>query len=225
MHRNALKNGPEDHCWIAGRVASFAGSVVGLAVLVNCSPSPTIADNSSIVVQPDCGVTNVCELGMTYEQVRRATGDATIHSLSKDARSWNPWGHGQIVLIPSLGAVSYLGANGPLSEISFKVRPVVVAPQLQIQQPFRGKLAQVLSFDGGPVGRTEVEARFGGTDRTATNITEVIELRKHPQAFDWKGSDGRGFLWYPTRGVAFEFESNILTSFQIYKAIGTNRSQ
>ncbi len=187
------------------------------AFLSGCKPSPTISDNAPLVVQSGRGVINLCEIGMTFPQVRAATGDASIHRIHDSMWPRNQWRHGRVVCIPSLGAYSFLSSNGPLSEIGFKVRPGLVMPGVSIGAPFRGKLGDKLSFSGGPVSKMDLEKQFGVIVRATTNITETLELRQRPEPFRWIGNDGKEVLMYPEVGVAFELESNVVTSFQVFR--------
>ncbi len=201
---------------------------LGLVFMLGCQKSPTIADNSAIVVQPGVGIANVCEIGMDFSQIRMATGDATTQGIYDGSLSWRrlaSHGRGRFMLVPSLGAIAAIGIDESISLVEFYVRPhkEKIVSGLEVSTPFRGSLGKLLSFKDSVVSNRQVETIFGSVTQVATNAAEALVFRRNSQAFVHRRGDGVEEIWYPTRGVAFVFETNVVTSFQIYKPTGTNR--
>lgn len=122
------------------------------------------------------------------------------------------------MLIPSLGAIAYLGRNEPISEVKFFVEPhkEEIVPDLEVRNPFRGKLGDKISFEKS-VRRKDVEAVFGKIDRGTTNSAAVLGLLKAREPFWRKLGEEVEERYYPARGVSFVITSNIVTSFTIFK--------
>ena len=202
--------------------------LVGGGLVLGCQKSPTAIDNSALVVQPGLGISNFCEVGMTLSQIRRANGKTTTHGIYDDSLSWRrleSWGRGRFVLVPSLAAIAPIGENQPVPLIEFYVQPyrAPMIPGLEVREPFRGKLAGDLSFKDRAVGKQEIERAFGSVNQVATNAAEALEFRKKGSRFTHRISDGVEELWYPDKGVAFLLRSNVVASFQVYRASRTNR--
>ena len=202
--------------------------VVGCGLVAGCEKSRRVVDTSVLVVQPGVGISNVCEVGMTFSQIRRAAGDATTHGIYDDSVSWRrleSGGRGLFVLVPSLAAIAPIGENQPTALIEFYVRPYQASmiPGLEIREPFRGKLGDRLSFKNRPVSKPEVEGVFGSVGQVAANPAEALEFRKKGERFIQQRGNGVEELWYPDKGVAVVCTSNVVTSFQVFRARGTNR--
>src|SRR5688572_13808898 len=90
--------------------------VLVCGLVLACRKPPKVFDNSNLVVQPGLGISNVCQIGMTFAQIKRATGDATTHGRHYDSfwkRPLGSWGRGDFVLVRSLGAIAAIGADEP----------------------------------------------------------------------------------------------------------------
>jgi hypothetical protein len=96
-------------------------------------------------------------------------------------------------------------------------------PGLEIREPYRGKLAGDLSFKDRAVGKQEIERAFGSVNQAATNAAEALRFRKKGSRFTRGLGDAVEELWYPDKGVAFVLRSNVVASFQVFRASGTNR--
>lgn len=200
--------------------------LVGCGLLSGCQKSPTILDNSNLVVQPGRGISNLCEVGMTFSQIKRATSDASSHGVYDDSFSWRRLessGRGRFVLVPSLAAIAPIGENQPTAFIEFYVSPyrAPLIPGLEVREPFRGKLGSSLSFKDRPVSKMAVENVFGSIGQVATNTAEALEFRKKGERFIQKRSDAVEEAWYPDKGITFVFESNVVTSFRVFRASET----
>src|SRR4051812_25217615 len=85
-------------------------TVVSCIVPSGCGKSTgtpaRITDTSRIVVQPGRGIPKVCEIGMSFEEVMQATGDASTHGLyDRDRWSLKRLTQERFVLVPSLGVI------------------------------------------------------------------------------------------------------------------------
>jgi hypothetical protein len=197
----------------------------GLLLLFGCQKAPRITDNSVIVVQPGLGVSNICEIGMSFSQIQRATGDATKHGIYDGSWSWkrlSSLGRGEFVLVPSLGAVAATGSDEPVSLVEFYVQPhkEKLIPALEVSKPFRGSLGTSISFKDAAISNQQVETIFGTTSRVATNAAEALAFRRSSQSFVHRRGERIEELWYPSAGMAFVLKSNVVTSFQIFKPTG-----
>ncbi len=202
--------------------------LVGCGLVLGCQKPPKVLDNSALVVQPGRGISNLCEVGMTFSQIKSATGGATTHGIYDDTFSWRrleSWGRGRFVLVPSLGAIAVIGENQPTAFIEFYVRPyrAPMIPGLDVREPFRGKLGSSLSFKDHSVSKMDVESVFGSGSQVVTTAAAALDFRKKGERFTHQRGAAIEELWYPDKGVAFVLTSNVVTSFQIYTAIGTNR--
>jgi hypothetical protein len=223
MHSPTLRS-----CFLTASAGAMVAAALGLVLVYGCQRSPTVLDNSNLVVQPGVGISNLCGLGMTFAQIRKTTGDATTHGIHYDGfwrRRRGSWGHGPSVLIPSLAAITDVGEDQPISSISFHLRPyrAPLIPGLEIEKPFRGKLGSSLSFKDSPTAKLEIEKIFGPVSQVASNGAEALAFRQKGERFGRQRRDSVEELWYPDKGIAFVFETNVLTSFRVYKPIGTNR--
>lgn len=210
-----------------GRTVVLVFLVCGL--MLACQKSPKVIDSSNLVIQPGLGISNLCEVGMTFTEIKKATGDATTRGSHYDPfwrRPLGTWGRGDFVLVPSLGVIAPIGENQPTAAIWFYVRPhrEPLISGLEIDNPFRGKLGDNLSFKDRPVGKLEVEKVFGSVSEFATNGAHALEFRKKGERFCERLRDSVEELWYPDQGVAFRLTSNVVTSLRVFKASGTNRS-
>lgn len=196
-------------------------------LMVGCRKAPTILDNSVIVVQPGVGISNLCELGMTFSQIKKRIGGASTHGYYDNTFSWRRFTdgrRGRFALIPSLGAVAPLGNGEPVAYVTFFLRPYRDSqfPGLNVLEPFQGKLNNGLSFKDRTVSKVEVEKLFGNVSKVATNAAEGTQLRLKGQRFSYLRGDNSEDLWYPEQGISFNLASNVVTSFQVFKARGTN---
>jgi hypothetical protein len=202
--------------------------VVVCGFLLACQKSPTVSDNSSLVVEPGWGISNLCEVGMTFAQLKKATGDATTRGSHYEPfwkRRLETWGRGDFVLVPSLAAIAVIGENQPAAFITFCVQPyeAKLIPGLEVRRPFQGSLGDKLSFKDRTISRVEVERAFGTVSSVATNGAQALAFRVKGDRFVEQLRDAVEEVWYPDHGVAFQFTSNVVTSFTVYTATATNR--
>ena len=193
-----------------------------------CQKAPAITDNSAIDVQPGYGISNVCEIGMTFSQIKKANGDATAHGIYDGTFSWKRLessGRGRFMLVPSLGAIAAIGNDEPLSLVEFYVWPHKdrSISALEVHTPFRGKLGNKLSFKDGTVSKMDVETIYGNVIQVATNAATALAFRRKGEPFIHDRGNSVEEIWYPSKGVAFGFVTNVVKSFWIYKPIETNR--
>jgi len=132
---------------------AFIQLLLASILFSGCSDRPVIADNSTVVVQPGVGISNVLTFGMTAEQIFKATGDARLRHIR--AFTWRRLLPGykddRYIQIPSLGAITgFPGTNG-ISSIDF-----FVAKNEGSNFSFRGKLGDKLSFKDGHVTREQI---------------------------------------------------------------------
>lgn len=201
------------------------GAILLAGLASGCRESPVFTDSAVVFVSPGRGATNLCEVGMKYSEVRKATRDATRHGLRNG--SWTQvlnHQRGTFALVPSLGAIASIGEDQPISIIEFYVRPFreQLIPGLEIRHPFRGKLGG-LSFGDGPVEKAQVEAIYGRATHTITNAGDSLDFRRNGEAFLLRPPNGIEEQWYPAMGVAFTFETNVVRSFQVFRPAGTNQ--
>jgi hypothetical protein len=176
-----------------------------------------ITESSDVIVEPGRGVTNVCEVGMNFAQIKRATQDATLHTLRHRSDS-------RCVLVPGLGATANLDDNGNVQLILFHPVPFDssgTAPGLLVTNPFRGRLGAQLSFKNGRIGRNQIESAFGGIQQNLTNspmtITRISvdSIKKgEPVSFRCGNKEEIG---YPRLGLGFVLEGDVVTSFGVSK--------
>jgi len=204
---------------IAGPCSLLVFGVAG------CTPHPTIKDNSKLWVEPGVGISNVCELGMTVKEVRTATSDLQTYGINDREWFWKQFGASRFALMQSLGAIAPVEPDRKIRVITFYVVPYdsdISVPGLIITNPFRGKVGDKLSFNGGPVSRSQVESGFGAVEKTVTNLSDGVELAKRGTPFLFRSTSGNEKIYYRHKGIDFEIVSNCVTSFSIYGASGTN---
>ena len=190
-------------------------AVLSLVCISGCSDSSgsrvVVSDSTNVVVEPGRGVSNVCEVGMTYEQIKRATDDASMHGSAGS----------QCVLVPGLGAIANLDNRARVESVLFFVRPYdssSTAPGLVITRPFCGSLGDRLSF-GGPIRKNQIEAAFGEIRQGITNSEATISyvsvdtIKKGEPLFVRHGEKEE--LYYPQHGLRFVLEGDAVVSFGV----------
>jgi hypothetical protein len=206
---------------MAFQEVNLAVLLVG-ALVVGCHPSLEPVDTSDLVVQPGRGITNLCELGMSFSEIKQAAGGATTHGIYDDSLSWRrleSWGRGRFACFPSLGAVAPIEDDQPIAMIEFYVQRyrALMVPGLEVRNPFRGSLGESISFKDGSVDRFAIEGAFGTSSLISTNAAEALQFRKQGQDFVLQRGGGEEEVWYPKKGVAFVLVSNLVMSFQVFK--------
>ncbi|MBM3859467.1 MAG: hypothetical protein FJ395_07445 [Verrucomicrobia bacterium] len=179
-------------------------------ILLGCSPALMSARNSPPTVQPGRGVRQVCEVGMTVQQVgKRSTGVTT---------------RAGFIIVPSVGAVGLIGARKEkerIENITFYATPYVhgVIPGLEIRVPFRGTVDRRLSFEQGGVSRKDVETAFGVISNYAPNLRAIIPFANAARPYWYNDPVGSEVLYYPNKGIHFNIVSNEVTSFTVFEKL------
>ena len=196
-------------------------SALCLTLSSGCSKStgtaPRITDSSTLVVQPGRGIPDVCEIGMSFAELQRATGDATTHGMyDRERWSFKKLTHDRFVLVSSLGVVGVPEQKGVLPLLTFHVQPYdssATIPGLVVTQPFRGHLGSHLSFSNRIVSREDVELAFGAVTQSLTNFADFPRLPDTNQPFSFRGEK----LYYRRLGLIFTLKSNTVTDFSVYR--------
>lgn len=180
---------------------------------------PQALDFSQIVVMPGLGISNRYEVGMTFSQIRNSFPDAITRSSVQGEYS-------ESMLVPSLGAMSYLGNDMPVSHIDFFLEPHQLAlyPDLEIRTPFRGRLGAEFNFGERSVSGQDVEAVYGPILKRILVAGDGLKLLQQADAFSRSNRVNEETWWYPARGLSFEIKSNRVTSFQVFRPTATNTS-
>jgi hypothetical protein len=194
-------------------------------VLLGCGRTPTFKDSADLVVQPGVGISNICQLGMTFTELKRQARGASTHGFFDEEFSWD-WvqalGKGRLALFPSLGAIAPVQGKQPIWFIEFHVRqyrhPMIAA--LRIEAPFRGKVGPNLTFAEGEVSKAQVEQVFGPVSAVLTNSAEALDYRKQGKSFVEPLNDAEVKVWYPKKGISFIVRSNVVILFHIYQPTG-----
>jgi hypothetical protein len=142
----------------------------------SAGPSPAITDTSKLVVQPGRGIPKVCEIGMSFNDVRKVTGDASKHGIyDRDRFSLRRLTQEKFVLVPSLGVIGVPERKGSLPLLTFYVQPYdssITIPGLKVTNPFRGSIGTNLSFSSNTVSRKDVEMNFGVVIQNLTTMVK-----------------------------------------------------
>ncbi|HWN94186.1 MAG TPA: hypothetical protein VNT99_04070 [Methylomirabilota bacterium] len=204
---------------------AVAAVVVTLSLVVGsgCGKSAgsisRITDSSKIVVEPGRGVPKVCELGMTFREIKRATGEATTHGLYDRSWSLKRLTQERYLLVPTLGVIGIPGEKGGWELLTFHVQPYdssISSPGLVVNSPFRGSVANRLSFNNRSVSRKEVEAAFGTVTQGSTNSSQSLKHIDKTQPFFIRSENVETF-YYTQLGLRFRLESDVVTSFGVWK--------
>jgi hypothetical protein len=195
--------------------------VGGLAGTSGCGKATgttaRIADSSIVVAQPGRGIPGVCEVGMSFAELQKATGDASTHGLyDRELWSLRRVTHERFVLVPSLGVIGIPEQEGALRRLTFYVQPhdsSISIPGLVVTRPFRGSLGNRLSFSNGNASRKEVEEAFGPVTQDITNYADFAKLPDKNQPFSFRGET----LHYIRLGLDFDLKSNEVTAFSVYE--------
>ena len=176
-----------------------------------------ITDTSQTVVEPGRGIPKVCEIGMSFSDIKRATGNANTHGLY-DRKPWNfkRLAQERFLLVPSLGVIGIPEQNGRLGLLTFYVQPFdssFTIPSLVITNPFRGNLSSQLSFSNHVVNRQQVEAAFGYVTWDITNYAELLNAPDKTKPFSVRGEE----LHYPRLGLSFGLKNDTVTFFSVSK--------
>ena len=221
--RLAILSGGRDHVRLS--MKKTISAVVLMLGLSGCGPK--YGDSSNLRLTPGLGIAGVVEIGMTPEQVGRATHDLVTSTFEHIP--------GEVEYeVPSLGISWQSGrsvTNNPI-----RVFTVYVGPSsANEQQPrphsrFGGMLAGVLSLRSeGWVSRDQIVGLLGEPvehydlstmqeqDRVQRISALIAELRTNvlSSAIRWPSSGER--LAYPQRGIYLELVSNTVWEIGIAK--------
>jgi hypothetical protein len=202
-------------------ICSAILSVLCVTVAPGCGKSTAtgarISDSSTLVAQPGRGIPKVCEVGMSFADLQKATGDASTHGLyDRDRWSLKKLTHERFVLVPSLGVIGVPERKGALPLLTFYVQPYdssITIRGLTVTNPFRGRLGSQLSFSNHIVSRKEVETAFGPVTQDLTNYADFSSLPDKTQPFSFRGEQ----LIYGRLGLDFYLKTNVVTGFSVYK--------
>lgn len=196
--------------------------MLAVPLLGGCQRQSTSAsppDTSQVIVVPGLGISNRYEVGMTFSKIKNSFPDAIARR--------SAWGkHSAAMIVPSLGARSFLGEDQPVSHIDFYIHPfkAEMYPDLEIRTPFRGRLGSELNFGEKSVSGKDVEAVYGPILRRVMVAGDGLKLLQQADPFSHSNRVNEERWWYPARGLAFEIKSNRVTSFQVFRPTATNTS-
>jgi len=157
---------------------------------------------------------------MTFLQIKKSFPDAI-------ARRSN-WGkHSKAMIVPSLGARSFLGEDKPVSHIDFYIDAyeVEMYPDLEIRTPFRGQLGNEFNFGQRSVSAQDVETVCGPVLKRVLVAGDGLKLLQQADPFSRSNRVNEETWYYPVRGLAFDIKSNRVTSFQVFRPTATNTTK
>lgn len=197
-----------------------------LVAVLGCNRAPIVSDTASLFLQPGVGISNVCEVGMTYREIKRTTGDAATHGLHDKRLTLERFSSSRFLLVPSLGVIGVLEDNEMVSHLEFFVTPYNegAIPSLKVEKPFRGKVGGI-DFSNGPVTRRDVESIFGVIYSGTTNLVLSGSLLEKNEPFWFLRSDDSLELWYPAEGVIFVLQRDRVSSIRIFRSTRHTGSQ
>jgi len=202
--------------WIcSGGMLSLAAALVG-----GCQEQPVatpVSDSSQVIVIPGLGISNRYEVGMTFSKIKNSFPDAIARR--------SAWGkYSTAMLVPSLGAGSFLGEDKPVSHINFHIETykAEMYPDLEIRTPFRGRLGDEFNFGEKIVSGQDVEAVYGPVLKRVLAGGEGLKFLQQADPFSRSNRVNEETWYYPARGLAFDIKSNRVTSFQVFKPTATN---
>lgn len=202
--------------WILGLFAC--------GILASCS-RPKYIDNSTLTIIPGFGISNIVEIGMILPTIKKNTRDLAIQEC--------PFQHisAFVVRIPSLGA--FWEQNKKVNyvrDIEFVVNPSVYAKGSPFYSfpSFRGSIAGGLSFSKQQVKREDVVKVFGqpacNIDEhsiSSDSIRDAWEQRRsllaNGQSVASRRSENTEVLYYPSQGIIFTLNSNVVYGVIIRK--------
>lgn len=204
------------------RICVSGMPLLAVALVGGCqeqSVSVPPPDNSQVMVIPGLGISNRYEVGMTFSQIKNSFPDAIARR--------SAWGkYSKSMLVPSLGAASFLGEDKPVSHINFHIDPfkVEMYPDLEIRTPFRGRLGNEFNFGEKSVSGQDVEAVYGPVLKRVLVAGDGLKLLQQGDPFSRSNRVNEETWYYPARGLAFDIKSNHVTSFQVFRPTATNAS-
>lgn len=178
-----------------------------------------VSNSSQVMVVPGLGISNRFEVGMEFSEIKKSFPDAIAQR--------SAWGkYSKAMMVPSLGARSFLGEDKPVSHIDFHIDPyrAEMYPDLEIRTPFRGRLGNELSFGDKSVSGQDVEALYGPVLKRVLVAGDGLKLLQHADPFSRSNRMDEETWYYPARGLAFDIKSNRVTSFQVFRPTATNTS-
>jgi hypothetical protein len=156
---------------------------------------------------------------MTFLQVKNSFPDAIARR--------SAWGkYSKAMIVPSLGARSFLGEDKPVSHIDFHIDPnkSEMYPDLEIRTPFRGWLGSEFHFAEKNVSGQDVEAVYGPALKRVSVEGDGLRLLQQADPFSRSNRVNEETWYYPARGLGFDIKSNRVTSFQVFRPTATNAS-
>jgi hypothetical protein len=196
----------------------FHGSwVVICLAMASCSPGVQCDPLPEWTVFPGVGIPNVCQLGMTAEEVCKTNKGAVSICLTGQE-----WRSECSLVVPSTAAIGHIPSGNPtepIETITFYTQPYKhgVIAGVEINVPFRGKINQGPSFGQGSVRRRDIENCFGVINNHATNLVAISALSQTRQPFWWSSPWGTDELWYPDKGISFSLRSNVVISLEVFR--------
>lgn len=223
MHGTAMRFSCQSHIrqFVRARRLIRGGLLAFMVMFAwSCQQKPTqTLDSSQFVVTPGLGISNRYQVGMTFARIRESFPDAMARRAVRGKYS-------KSMLVPSLGAMSYLGNDMPVSHIDFFLEPHQLAlyPDLEIRTPFRGRLGNEFHFGEQSVSGQDVEAVYGPILKRVLVAGDGLRLLQQADPFSRSNRVNEETWYYPARGLAFDLKSNRVTSFQVFRPTATNTS-
>jgi hypothetical protein len=158
---------------------------------------------------------------MRFTRVQEALPDASTHGFYEDEVTLRRLKTSRFALLPSIGAIGVIGEDRQVTHIDFYAFPHAEGriPRLAVNNPFRGKVGDALSFRSGQVSRADVEAGFGRINQGVTNPSSPSAFWQSASPFWYVRSDGIIELNYINRGISFIIRSNVVASFSVYEPV------
>lgn len=185
-------------------------------------------DPSTMVVVPGHGISNVAEITMSLNDIGDHVGDLEIEPSPKAGFPWQKDIFGRRRRLPwerpfhykavssSLGlALSSYSKDKPVQMLNFYCEP---HPIIGSNTFFTGRISGGLSFaNGRKVTRSEVVAIFGEPLLSEDDSPNASRQTQIGVSVSIKSSTGNGVesLFYPTNGIDFTLQHDVVTSFQI----------
>jgi hypothetical protein len=207
----------------SAKAARCAAVIPGVGLLASwlagCGRSPQVVHVRDATILPGRGLTNVCEVGMTYGRVSKLFCDSRISKSSEIGRVVGE--DSRFLTVPALGVTGVIQTDDTLSHIMFHTVPFQ-HPDLRgmrIETPFQGRLGERLDFGKEAVSRANLEAALGTLSHGSTNPSDYAALWVERKPFWISRGSAREDICYENLGVTFMLKSNRVTSFTVYTPI------
>lgn len=186
-------------------------------------------DPSTVVVVPGLGISNVADITMSLNGIRKEVGDLEIESDPKAGFPWQKDILGERRRLPWEKPLYYLGVSSSLGltvsatnrniavqEMNFWCGPDGMAGANAV---FTGRISGGLSFaNGRKVTRSEVVAVFGEPSRSEGDSRDALRQVHAGKSVSHKSRTAGNsieILFYPTNGINFILQNDVVTSFEI----------